>query len=398
MNLLILLLLLLNLHCTLSLITCHLVRSPEEPDSPLPHTSCNHLHQCKASAKHYHTAASREVWLRLCSTTFFHQTKQWRMRLKSFRKVLYSHCSCLHKTNSIGSPFSFDLRMPSWRPVVREISLCLQSSISAWCFARQKRMLPWWLNSGQGRLQCDLLSIQVSQDDKPEPLLQQQSLRCYIPGETVVGYTAWPHLAIHWCHWQSKRTDSCLSQQSPGVFWISPPAAQIAADAVCNMRLTQTWYIFHVPCTWDMQSAHGPLCGGRGSLLLQPWEAAGVYQVPLHPHVSTQQSKAPLTSWVSRHKDGILTWASLAGLWMRERPCPRAPEGEDGWGDVEGDHAVWPVSPWKQRVWEQNKVRDTAKERGDDICAEKLFCFFAISQAVCLLNVAFAAKGLVILH
>lgn len=37
-------------------------------------------------------------------------------------------------------------------------------------------------------------------------------------------------------------------------------------------------------------------------------------------------------------------------------------------------------------------------QKRDDICVENCFCFFPISQAVCLLNVAFAAKGLVILH
>lgn len=42
-----------------TIIICHLVRSPWEPDSPLPHTSCNHLHQCKVSAKHSHTSAER---------------------------------------------------------------------------------------------------------------------------------------------------------------------------------------------------------------------------------------------------------------------------------------------------------------------------------------------------
>lgn len=32
-------------------------------------------------------------------------------------------------------------------------------------------------------------------------------------------------------------------------------------------------------------------------------------------------------------------------------------------GDVEGDHAAWPMSPGKQRAWEQDEVRDTAKVR-----------------------------------
>lgn len=39
-------------HVAWSLITCHLAKSPQEPDSPPLHTSCNHLHQCRVSAKH----------------------------------------------------------------------------------------------------------------------------------------------------------------------------------------------------------------------------------------------------------------------------------------------------------------------------------------------------------
>lgn len=213
---LILLLLPLDLHCTPSLIICHLVRSPREPDSPLPHTSCNHLHQCKASAKHYHMAASRKVWLRLRSTTLFRQTEQRRMRLKSFREGLsvrtHTVLVCTRQT-ALVHLFVLDLRMPSCRPVGREISLCLQSSISV----LEKTLL--WLNIGQGRLRCDSLSIQVTRDDEPETCLQQQSLRCYVPAEMVVGCRAWPHLAIHWCHWQSKRTGRLLpvSRQTPEV-------------------------------------------------------------------------------------------------------------------------------------------------------------------------------------
>lgn len=31
--------------------------------------------------------------------------------------------------------------------------------------------------------------------------------------------------------------------------------------------------------------------------------------------------------------------------------------------DVEGDNTAWSMSPGKQRMWEQDEVRDTAKER-----------------------------------
>lgn len=49
-------------------------------------------------------------------------------------------------------------------------------------------------------------------------------------------------------------------------------------------------------------------------------------------------------------------WKSVCGKgghW--ERPGLGAPEGEDGWGDVEGDHDAWPMSPRrkkkKKKVW-----------------------------------------------
>lgn len=61
-------------------------------------------------------------------------------------------------------------------------------------------------------------------------------------------------------------------------------------------------------------------------------------------------------------KDGILWWASLARLWLGKGQVPGHLRNMAG-GDVEGDHAPWLMSPGKQRVWEQDEVRDTAKER-----------------------------------
>lgn len=141
----------------------------------------------------------------------------------------YAHHYCLHKINSIGWPCAFDSRIPSCRLFGREILLCLQSRVGIWCCSRQERML-LWLNTGQGGLRCDALSIQVTCDDKPVPHLQQQSLRYYVPADTVVGCRDWPQLAIHWCHWQRKRTDRLfpVSQLSLEVFWKTLPAAQSA--------------------------------------------------------------------------------------------------------------------------------------------------------------------------
>lgn len=94
--------LLLHLYCTLSLIICHLVRSPREPDSPLPHTSCNHLHQCKVSAKLSHTSAHREVQLQRHSSRQDNGGWVWKAS-----EGACAHHSCLHKTSSIGSPLAW---------------------------------------------------------------------------------------------------------------------------------------------------------------------------------------------------------------------------------------------------------------------------------------------------
>jgi len=88
-----------------------------------------------------------------------------------------------------------------------------------------------------------------------------------------------------------------------------------------------------------------------------------VCQVPLHAQVSSQQSKAPLTSWTSRHEDGVLRRASLAGLWMEKGQVPGHLKEKTAGGDVEGDHTVLLMSLGQQRVWEQDKVKNTPKER-----------------------------------
>lgn len=107
--------LLLHLYCKLSLIICHLVRSPREPDSPLPHTSCNHLHQCKVSAKHSHTSADREVQLQQHSSRQGNGGWVWKSS-----EGAYAHHSCLHKTSSIASPLAWfhwpSKRTESWLP------------------------------------------------------------------------------------------------------------------------------------------------------------------------------------------------------------------------------------------------------------------------------------------
>lgn len=48
---------------------------------------------------------------------------------------------------------------------------------------------------------------------------------------------------------------------------------------------------------------------------------------------------------------------------MRKGSVLRHLKEKMAWGDVEEDHTAWPMSPGKQRVWEQDEVRDTAKER-----------------------------------
>lgn len=55
---------------------------------------------------------------------------------------------------------------------------------------------------------------------------------------------------------------------------------------------------------------------------------------------------------------------------------------------------------------EKKKKKGVVARQGERYCKieevtflqKNCFCFFPISQAACLLNVAFAAKGLVILH
>lgn len=142
-----------------------------------------------------------EVWLGLRSTALFHKTEQWKMRLKSFKEGLRVRTHTIlvwTRQTALVHLFAFDWRMPSCRSVGREISLRLQSSISVRCHARQEETL-LWLNTSRGRLRCDSSSIQVTyDDDKPDPRLQQQSLRCYVPAEMVVGRRAWPHLAVPW--------------------------------------------------------------------------------------------------------------------------------------------------------------------------------------------------------
>lgn len=85
--------------------------------------------------------------------------------------------------------------------------------------------------------------------------------------------------------------------------------------------------------------------------------------------ISSQQSKAQpkgtpcFASWISRHKDDVLRWASLARLWMGKGQVVGHLEEEVAEDDMEGNHTVWPMSPGKQRVWEQGEARDRAKER-----------------------------------
>lgn len=112
-------------HVAQSLMICRLARSPREPDSLLPHTSCNHLHQCRVSAKHYHTTASRDLWLRSHFTALFHQIDQGRIRLKSFREGLRvcSHSTLVCTGTALVHLLSFDSRMLSDCPAGKEISL-----------------------------------------------------------------------------------------------------------------------------------------------------------------------------------------------------------------------------------------------------------------------------------
>lgn len=158
--------------------------------------------------------------------------------------------------------------------------------------------------------------------------------------------------------------------QSPEVSWISPPAAQGATDVLSECEAVTD------NNAWGMYPAHGPLWGGRGSLLLQPWGATGVCWVPFRAQISSQWSKAPLTSWISRHKDGVLRWASLAGLWMGKGQVSGHLKEKIAGDDVEGDNTAWSMSPGKQRMWEQDEVRDTAKERRWHLCRKTAFPSF----------------------
>lgn len=69
--------------------------------------SCSHLHQCKPSAKHYHMAAFHHL---------LPPDREVRMRLKSFRETLRGHTHLL----------------------------CLQSSISIWCWAGGRGLCSGW--------------------------------------------------------------------------------------------------------------------------------------------------------------------------------------------------------------------------------------------------------------
>lgn len=275
------LLLLLHLHCTPSLIICHLVRSPQEPDSPLLHTSCNHLHQCKASAKHHHMAASREVWLRLRSTTLFHQTKQWRMRLKSFGEGLRVHTHTAFawtRQTALVHLFAFDLRMPSCRPVGREISLCLQSNIGARCCARQERML-LWLNTGRGRFGYDTLSIQVTYDGKLAAAEPMPLRTCWDGGGTQrLAPPGQPLVPLP--KWEDSQTPACLMTVPWSFPNLTTSCTKCYRHFVCSMRLPQT--VARGTCTLPMA-----LCGVAGfpaaPALGNCWGVPGPHSVPRFP-------------------------------------------------------------------------------------------------------------------
>lgn len=207
-----------------------------------------------------------EVWLGLRSTALFHKTEQRKMRLKSFKEGLrvQTHTTLVWtRQTALVHFFAFDWRMPSCRPVGREISLRLQSSVSVRCRARQEKML-LWLNTSRGTLRCDSFSIQVtSNDDKADPHLQQQSLRCYVPAEMVVGRRAWPHLAVPWSF--LNLTTSCT---------------RCYRRVVGNVRLPQT--IMRGGCTLPMALsgvAGVPCCYSPGELL----GCAGSSSVPRFP-------------------------------------------------------------------------------------------------------------------
>lgn len=80
------------------------------------------------------------------------------------------------------------------------------------------------------------------------------------------------------------------------------------------------------------------------------------------------------------------------------KASPRTPEEEDDWGWCGRRPCHMADVTWKTKGVGAGWGERYCKREEMAFVEKNDTCFFPISQAVCLLNVAFAAKGLVILH
>lgn len=144
-----------------------------------------------------------------------------------------------------------------------------------------------WLNTGWGRLRRGSLSVQVTQNDKLEQCLQQQSLRCSVPAEmgwdTEPGPT-WPSTGA--TGKARRKTDSCLSHRGPLEFPESHHQLHGATD-ICNVRLPQAITCGRCTLCTALGGVAGiPCCCSPGELL-------GCARSPSMPRLSPSRARHP---------------------------------------------------------------------------------------------------------